>query len=249
MTFIEEWQLVAHSPNLKLTHAEALVALAIARRIESGQNSTRLSISTLLAESVAINSRATIQRALEGLEALGVIELSKTRPGSRTARSATWTLTCPGDCQLDHSKANKKLSKTRLERDFEAAEAEGSRPRHAEGLGRDTRNDWDALRIKKEREGVLEFISQELSEMPSKGERHKQLEEAIADQELSGEVRIKAEQLALKAENDPRSYLRSITRNSPQKLLPALYLKGAGKAASKNEFSEAWESYLAGGAR
>jgi len=114
MSDIEEWQLVAHSPQT-LSPAEGAVAAAIARRIKPGKISEPIPFRTLYAESIGVRSKATIQSALITLESLGFIQVSKPPKGSRLPSVITWALTCPPDCLIDHANGNKKAKQTKLE--------------------------------------------------------------------------------------------------------------------------------------
>lgn len=220
MSLREEWQLVAH--NKDLTAAEGAVAQAIARRIKPGQTGEALPIRTLLAESVGVTSKSTIELALRKLEALGVIRVSKPPKGSRKPSVITWSLECPGDCQLDHSKANSKLSQTYLERQFEEAQITEpplvTRPDSQDTTRPDSQ---DTLRSKElEREGLLSFIEKTLTQVESPNPNQELLLAGLRDKEKRQLIQFNAEQLALKAEQNSEGYLKAIVLNSPQKLLP-----------------------------
>jgi len=105
LTFIEEWQLVAHKP--KLNPAEALIALAIARRLPQGAESVKIPIRTLAAESVGLHSRNTAAKALERLEDKGIIEVLRDPTKKRTANRVKWVLACPEGATLTTLTATK----------------------------------------------------------------------------------------------------------------------------------------------
>lgn len=205
MSFKKEWQLVAHQPDL--TPAEGAVAQAIARRIKTDNLSERIPIRTLLAESVGVKSKDTIERALTKLESLGVIRLSKPPKGSRQATLISWVLSCPESCQIDHAKGNKKLTTPKVTR---PNPQDATRP-----------NPQDALRVKeRERSSLVSFIYDTLKELPNPSAQHLDLLAAIDNPVEVSEIRARTEQLAIKANHDPHSYLKAIAISEPWKLRP-----------------------------
>ena len=222
MSLNEEWQLVAH--NKDLTPAEGAVAQAIARRIRPGNNSEPIPFRTLYAESVGVSSKETIKRALVRLEALGVIQVSKTPKGSRKPSVISWVLACPGECQLDHANGNRRAAKTKLEREFlELSQAQPQESDTPHSVGHDTPHSVGRFKKeKKEREGSLvSFLRETLLELENITPLQGQLLEALTDPQLAGEVRTRAEQLIISKEpQDPYSYLAAIAKKDPQKLFP-----------------------------
>ena len=205
MSFKKEWQLVAHQPDL--TPAEGAVAQAIARRIKPDNLSERIPIRTLLAESVGVKSKDTIERALVKLESLGVIRLSKPPKGSRQATLISWVFSCPENCQIDHERGNKKLSTPKATR---PNPQDTTRP-----------NPQDALRIKeRERSSLVSLIYDTLKELPNPSSQHLDLLAAIDNPVEVAEIRARTEQLAIKANHDPHSYLKAIAISEPWKLRP-----------------------------
>jgi hypothetical protein len=222
MSLYEEWQLVAH--NKDLTAAEGAVAQAIARRIRPGNNSEPIPFRTLYAESVGVSSRETIKRALVRLEALGVIQVSKTLKGSRNPRVISWLLECPRECELDHANGNRRAAKTKLEREFlELSQTEPQELRHSHSVGHDTPTPVGRFKKeKKEREGSLvSFIRETLLELDRNTPLQEQLLEATTDPQLAGEVQARAEQLIVSKEpENPYNYLAAIAKKDPHKLFP-----------------------------
>lgn len=222
MSLKEEWQLVAH--NKDLTPAEGAVAQAIARRIRPGNNSEPIPFRTLYAESVGVSSKETIKRALVRLEALGVIQVSKTPKGSRKPSVISWVLACPSECQLDHANGNRRAAKTKLEREF--LEAQLTKPQDSDtphSVGHDTPHSVGHLKKeKKEREdSYISFIRETLLEQAELNPNQSNLLEALIDPEEVGKVRARAEQIVLdKSPADPFSYLAAIAKRDPYKLLP-----------------------------
>lgn len=220
MSLKEEWQLVAHSAPLSLTPAEGAVAQAIARRIKPNSPSEEIPFRTIYAESVGVSSKATIQAALAKLEALGVIQISKTPRGSRKPSVITWLLSCPGECDLDHANGNRKLKTTALEREFASLAKETLESDTPQSLGHDTPQSLGHLKKeRKEREGILSFIEEALEETQELNPHQRELKEALKDPEKRSLIRNQAELLAIKA-RDVRAYLGAIATSSPQKLLP-----------------------------
>jgi len=219
MSIKEEWQLVAHQPDL--TPAEGAVAQAIARRIKPQGQSLPIPIRTLLAESVGVKSKATIESALARLEALGVIRLAKPLKGSRLPSVISWSLECPGECQLDHARGNTRLPETRLERELAQASSEHLKETTRPNPQDTTRpNPQDALTIKeRERSSLVSFIAETIEALPSQSSKHKELLEALETPEVAA-IRQRAEMLLIKADLDPWNYLRAIVTKSPHQLMP-----------------------------
>jgi hypothetical protein len=211
MSFREEWQLVAHQPDL--TPAEGAVAQAIARRLKPDSESVLIPLRTLLAESVGVRSKDTIERALIKLESLGVIQVIKPRPGSRQPSKVRWLLTCPEGCEQDHSRANERL---RPVKDSPSQKATRPNPQDK------TRpNPQDALRSKeRERSSLVSFIEQTLSELPNPSALHLELLAALENPAEVELVRARADLLFMKAEQDGHAYLKAIITSSPHKLKP-----------------------------
>jgi hypothetical protein len=222
MSLNEEWQLVAH--NKDLTAAEGAVAQAIARRIRPGNKSEPIPFRTLYAESVGVSSKETIKRALVRLEALGVIQVSKTPKGSRKPSVISWLLECPSECQLDHANGNRRAARTKLERELlELAETQHQNSDTPHSVGHDTPHSVGRFKKeKKEREGSLvSFIRETLLELENITPLQGQLLEALTDPQLAGQVRARAEHLILSKEpQDPYNYLAAIAKKDPQKLFP-----------------------------
>lgn len=220
MSLKEEWQLVSHSKDLKdLTPAEGSVAQAIARRIRPGQDSQAIPIRTLYAESVGVRSKSTIEKALVGLEYLGVIKVSKPARGSRQPSVITWVLACPEGCSLDHANGNTKLKPAAQTR---AKLQETENPTRPTPQDTTRPTPQDTLRSKeRERRSLVSFIRETLLEQPEITHHQAQLLEATNDQELAGQVRARAEQILIDKEpSDPWSYLAAIAKKNPQKLFP-----------------------------
>ena len=221
MSLKEEWQLVAHSALLSLTPAEGAVAQAIARRIRPNSPSEQLPFRTIYAESVGVTSKATVQRALDKLGSLGVIRIPETVPGSRSPRVITWLLECPAECELDHANGNRKLKTTRLEREFEALATQTPESNTPTGLGHDTPQPVGHLKKeKKEREGILSFIEEALSESGQLNPKQRELKEALEIPEKRALIQAKAELQAVKATDNVRNYISAIALSNPEKLLP-----------------------------
>ena len=169
---------------------------------------------------MGVTSKRTIQRALERLDSLGVIRIPETIPGSRSPRVITWVLECPAECQLDHANGNRKLKTTRLELEFEALAEKTPQSDTPTGVGHDTPYSVGHLKKeKKEREGILSFIEEALSEAGELDPNQRELKEALENPEKRALVRTKADLLAIKAQ-DVRSYLSAIALRNPEKLLP-----------------------------
>jgi hypothetical protein len=219
MSFIQEWQLVAHTPK-DLTPAEGAVLTAIARRIRPGNNSEEIPFRTIYAESVGVKSKDTIKRALEHLEALGVIQVSKSPRGSRRPSTITWALECPLECALDHANGNRKATKTKLEKEFEAVELESATRPTPQDTTRPTPQ--DTLRSKeRERTDLVSFVRETLLELAELTPQQTQLLEALTDPEEAGKVRTRAEEFLIdKDPSDPWAYLAAIARKDPQRLFP-----------------------------
>lgn len=220
MSITEEWQLVAHQPDL--TPAEGAVAQAIARRIKTNQTSERIPLRTLLAESVGVRSKDTIERALAKLESLELIKVTKPPKGSRQPSLISWVLTCPAECLQDHSKANKKLTETRLETELKQLTQEQPQKATRPNPQDTTRpNPQDALtRVNRERGSLVSFIEETLRAIENPSDLHRDLLAALENPEEVEQVRTRAEQLFIKAEHDPHSYLKAIITSSPHKLKP-----------------------------
>ena len=219
MSFREEWQLVAHQQDL--TPAEGAVAQAIARRIRPDSPELPIPIRTLLGESVGVKSKRTIEAALQRLEALGIIAVTKPAKGSRKPSRITWELECPPECQLNHDRGNTRLSETRLERELrdlaESTPEKATRP-NSEDTTRP--NSEDALRIeRRERSALVSFIAETIEGLPNPGPLHLELLASLDTEELPA-IRAQAEQLLVKAEQNPWNYLRAIIAKSPYKLKP-----------------------------
>jgi hypothetical protein len=208
LSYILEWQLVAHAPET-ITPAQGAVATAIARRIPPGKVSIRIPQRTLLAEAVGVNSKRTIQRALVELQILGVIGVQAAATGSRKPDLVSWRLECPEGCQIDHINGNTKIS---------ASPKEATRP----NPDTSTRPNPDTpLRSSNKREiGILGFIEKGLESVETKSEAHLEIIAALADPEQKALIRQRAELLSLKAEQSPENYLAQIAISSPRKLLP-----------------------------
>lgn len=221
MSIREEWQLVAHSPDI--TPATGSVAQAIARRIRPGKAGERLPQRTLLAESVGVSSKGTVIKALKELEELGVIQLEIPPKGSRQPSRIVWALECPQDCLMDHNKGNAKTEKTHLERELEKLESEESEKATRPNPQTTTRpNPQTALTSinKRERSSLISIIEKTLESLEVKTDQHQALMNALVNDEELGKVQTRAEQLALKAEHDPQRYLAAIATREPWKLLP-----------------------------
>ncbi len=213
MTFRHEWQLVAHKP--KLTPAEALVALAIARRIPQDSVSVRIPIRTLTAESVGLNSRNTIAKAKDSLEAKGVIRIIRGKTGSRQPDRIEWVLTCPEDCKKDHALGNKR-SKLHTERALEALSPNTTRSPDEHN----TPTAEDALRvIKKERES-LELVRKFISELENPTSAHLELLEKLDNAGEAREIETLIKAALQSADSSPHNYLKRIVTNSPLRLMP-----------------------------
>lgn len=222
MSIREEWQLVAHSP--KITPATGSVAQAIARRIRPNKTSERIPQRTLLAESVGVSSKGTIKRALAELVELGVIRLEVSPKGSRKPSLITWSLECPQDCLMDHTKGNTKTTKTHLERQLETLNSEEEeKATHPNPETTTCPNPETALTSinKRERSSLISFIEKALNQIEQKTSEHQALIKALANSEEIALVQVRAEQIALKPHIDnPANYLGHITREEPWKLLP-----------------------------
>lgn len=213
MSYIEEWQLVAHKPK-SLTLSQLAIAHAIARRLPNA-DSVRIPQRTLLAES-GVKSSGTVVLGLTALEEAGLISITPAAIGSRKASLITWLLACPEDCRIDHQNANKKLpQKTAVQ-----SESQDSSRSDSRSVTRPDSRSALRIDIKKERRGLLKLIDQELELIANKGEAHQRLLEALSDPEQAALIQARAEQLALKAKWNAESYLRDITREDPAALLP-----------------------------
>jgi hypothetical protein len=227
LSYILEWQLVAHYKAL--TPAQGAVATAIARRILPGSVSERIPFRTLYAESIGVQSKETVKVALARLEELGVIRISKEPPGSRRPSVITWTLECPPECQSDHSKANTRLNKTRLEREREPLESEPleANPEQVEdsfasySLGHDTPQLLGRFKKDKKREKsfLISCIEKALDQVAEKTPSHRELGAALASPEGAQQVRVAAELLVVNA-TSPEAYLIKVATKNPERLLP-----------------------------
>lgn len=213
MTFRHEWQLVSHKP--KLSQAEALVALAIARRIPQGANSVRIPIRTLTAESVGLTSRNTIAKAKEGLERKGVIRITS-KSGARRAHLIEWALTCPDDCTQNHSEGNKRLGDTLTERAKELEQPNAIGPRHEHNMP----TTEDALRsIKKERD-YLELVRTFLTELSNPTQAHLDLLAKLDNPQEAREVWVLVSGVIQGSDTSAHNYLKKVVTNSPLRLMP-----------------------------
>jgi len=236
MSLREEWQLKAHSPKMNL--ATALVALAVASRIDPTRLSVKIPQRTLLAESVAITSRNTISKALNELQALGVIHRSKRAQGSRNATLITWVLQCPENCQIDHDRGNARKSKAPTTRSPIEHSYPQPTPTNAHSLSHDTLTDWGALTKEQLREkGVLAFTYEVLQTIKEPTETHRALLSALRDRDNRLIVESKAEEIANSASSNWQSYLRKFIVDTPNKLLPKP-LPEAQAEAQAREFRE-----------
>lgn len=221
MTYIQEWQLKAHIPEL--AKSTALVALSIAARIPKKTNRVRLSQRTLIKESY-VNTFGTIKKSLDELEGLGVIRLEPAPRGSRKATLIIWALECPQDCQVDHNNGNAKTDKTLLERQLETLNSEEEEKATRSSDQSETRSSDQSTLIsinKRERSSLISSIEKALSQIEQKTSEHQALIKALANSEEVALVQVRAEQIALKPHIDnPANYLGHITRNEPWKLLP-----------------------------
>lgn len=221
MSIREEWQLVAHSP--KVTPATGSVAQAIARRIRPGKTSEHIPQRTLLAESIGVSSKGTVIRALKELEELGVIRLEISAKGSRKPSLITWSLECPQDCLMDHTKGNTKTTKTHLERELEKLESEereiATRPNPETTTRPNPETALTSIK-NRERSSLISVVEKALNDLAEKTNQHQALIDALANGEELARVQARAEQLALKAEHDPQRYLAAIATREPWKLLP-----------------------------
>lgn len=221
MAFIQEFQLLAHSPK-RLTHAQRLVAHVIAMRTLPNADSLAIPFRTLCKET-NINSKSTMARALETLEALAVIRIQKQPPGSRKPSLIFWTLECPLDCQMDHARGNAKTPKTHLERELQKAKKLSPQiATHRENEDTTLRENEDALRSSNKREGAafLEPIKTWLLGMEIRTKRHEALLNAIQDPGSQKEVISLIEEAAKKSNKDEANYLITVASNSPWKLTP-----------------------------
>lgn len=213
MTFRHEWQLVSHKP--KLSQAEALVALAIARRIPQGANSVRIPIRTLTAESVGLTSRNTIAKAKEGLERKGVIRITS-KNGARRAHLIEWTLTCPDDCTQNHSEGNKRLSDTLTGRALEPKQPTPTRSQDEHNM----HTTEDALRINKNERDYLELVRTFLTELSNPTQAHLDLLAKLDNPQEAREVGVLASYVIQGADTSAHNYLKKVVTSSPLRLMP-----------------------------
>ena len=214
MTFKEEWQLVAHKP--KLNPAEALIALAIARRLPQGAESVRIPIRTLAAESVGLYSRNTAAKALERLEEKGVIEVLRDPTKKRTANRVKWVLACPEGCNIDHANGNKKLSAMHSSRALDKEQPITTRS----GDEHLMHSSEDALRISNKEREHLEIVRKVLQELPNPTETHSELSQKLNDPVEAREVSVLVSSIIQGSDSSAYNYLKAIVTNSPLRLMP-----------------------------
>lgn len=214
MTFKAEWQLVAHKP--KLNPAEALIALAIARRLPQGAESVKIPIRTLAAESVGLHSRNTAAKALERLEAKGIIEVLRDPTKKRTANRVRWVLTCPEGCNIDHANGNRKLSSMHSSEALDKEQPITTRS----GGEHSMHSSEDALRISKKERDNLEIVRKVLQELPNPTETHLELSQKLNDPVEAREVSVLVSSIIQGSDSSAYNYLKAIVTNSPLRLMP-----------------------------
>ena len=208
MSTYHSWQLVKHAPK-NLTLAQGAIADAIARRILVGASSVRISQRALFEETIGARSKRTVERGLEDLKRLGIIEV--TRPSRRKPSEIRWLLTCPEGCQFDHSQGNKRIPTRPI--------SDGTEYPTREGTLRDVKRE-----IKQQPgNNPLKLIEETLKELEQSGQQsqaHQAIGEELSIEEGRARIRQRLDLLLAAAESNPRAYLRKIITHSPEKLLP-----------------------------
>lgn len=203
MSITHEWQLVAHAP--KMSPASGAVANAIARRIRPDKDREPIPQRTLLVESIGVQSKRTIERALSDLKELGVIDI---KPGfQRKPNLIVWRLECPENCNINHERGNAQKEIR-----------DKTRPNPVQLCP----NPDDPLTSVNNREkGEIFFeVEKALTQLKEPNGYQLKLIEGLKDKTQRPLIRIRLDELALKADKNATNYCKSIALEEPWQLLP-----------------------------